>query len=32
MGILVSIEPLYSISGLGVGFLIGMREWGAGRL
>jgi len=32
MGILTSIEPLYSISGFGVGFLIGMTGMGGGSL
>jgi uncharacterized membrane protein YfcA len=32
MGILASIEPLYSISGFGVGFLIGMMGMGGGSL
>jgi uncharacterized protein len=32
MGILASIESLYSISGFGVGFLIGMTEMGGGSL
>ncbi len=32
MGILASIESLYSISGFGLGFLIGMTEMGGGSL
>jgi uncharacterized protein len=32
MGILASIESLYSISGFGVGFLIGMTRMGGGSL
>jgi len=32
MSIFDSIEPLYSVSGFGVGFLIGMTEMGGGSL